>query len=342
MYLGHALYDREASIIHHFAFMQDPTVFKYPHIGAGMALSRKLVSSINQKLSRHPIQNDFSIDASHELSLFILDITKLIHVKEFCSKKNEIENCATFPRPFETCGHMVSQAALYFAVKHREFHKERLPVVKSTWGDKAQNVIYFSEKQDNSIPTVGLDIPNTEAGHCLKTMTIFRKILSEIKDGKKKFIKWIILADDDTILSVSRMRELLSCYNHTKSSVIGERYGYVLHSKEGYNYITGGGGMALTVSLLEKILNKCKCPSPKSPDDMLLGLCLTRLKDVEIIHSPYFHQARPVDYAPEYLKSSQQISFHKHWMIDPLKVYEQWFQNADLQMIKEDRTHIEL
>lgn len=53
---------------------------------------------------------------------------------------------------------------------------------------------------DNSIPTVGLDIPNTEAGHCLKTMTIFRKILSEIKDGKKKFIKWIILADDDTIL----------------------------------------------------------------------------------------------------------------------------------------------
>lgn len=56
----------------------------------------------------------------------------------------------------------------------------------------------------------------------------------------------------------------------------------------------------------------------------------------------FFLQARPVDYAPEYLKSSQQISFHKHWMIDPLKVYEQWFQNADLQMIKEDRTHIEL
>lgn len=29
-------------------------------------------------------------------------------------------------------------------------------------------------------------------------------------------------------------------------------------------------------------------------------------------------------------------------MIDPMKVYEQWFQNADLQMAKEDRMHVEL
>lgn len=40
-------------------------------------------------------------------------------------------------------------------------------------------------------------------------------------------------------------------------------------------------------------------------------------------------QARPDDYAPEYLETQIAVSFHKHWMIDPIKVYKKWFEEAD-------------
>lgn len=42
IWIGHALYDLEASIIHHFEFHQDPTSFKYPNSGSGFVMSRSL------------------------------------------------------------------------------------------------------------------------------------------------------------------------------------------------------------------------------------------------------------------------------------------------------------
>ena len=48
-----------------------------------------------------------------------------------------------------------------------------------------------------------------------------------------------------------------------------------------------------------------------------------------IVHSPRFHQARPEDYAPDYLRHSDPISFHKFWNTDPMKIYDNWFRQAD-------------
>lgn len=42
-------------------------------------------------------------------------------------------------------------------------------------------------------------------------------------------------------------------------------------------------------------------------------------------------QARPNDYPKEYLSTKDAVSFHKHWMIDPVKVYEDWFEEDDAQ-----------
>lgn len=36
-------------------------------------------------------------------------------------------------------------------------------------------------------------------------------------------------------------------------------------------------------------------------------------------------QARPNDYASDYLAVQKPVSFHKHWMIDPIEVYNEWF-----------------
>lgn len=56
--------------------------------------------------------------------------------------------------------------------------------------------------------------------------------------------------------------------------------------------------------------------------------------------SMFFFQARPVDYAREYLQSQNSVSFHKHWMIDPLYVYEKWLSEVELQ--RKDVEHNEL
>lgn len=42
VWLGHALFDREPSIIHHFAFYENPEFFKYPNLATGFLVSQAL------------------------------------------------------------------------------------------------------------------------------------------------------------------------------------------------------------------------------------------------------------------------------------------------------------
>jgi len=35
-------------------------------------------------------------------------------------------------------------------------------------------------------------------------------------------------------------------------------------------------------------------------------------------------QARPADYAEGYLSNQLAVTFHRHWMIDAVHVYQQW------------------
>jgi len=45
-------------------------------------------------------------------------------------------------------------------------------------------------------------------------------------------------------------------------------------------------------------------------------------------------QARPADYAEGYLSNQLAVSFHRHWMIDPVDVYQQWL--VDKQTTQHD------
>lgn len=51
---------------------------------------------------------------------------------------------------------------------------------------------------DESIPTTVLKVPNTERGHCGKTLGILHHVAELIKNNQK--ISWVIITDDDTIL----------------------------------------------------------------------------------------------------------------------------------------------
>ncbi|XP_076245023.1 beta-1,3-glucosyltransferase [Calliopsis andreniformis] len=333
VWIGHALYDREPTIIHHFA--EHNRRFKYPHIASGFAVSSMLLENLVQKIinGERP-KDDFSIDASYEFAAFVLKVDKgarLIHVSEMCIVSNS--ECATYPRFFHPCSSSVSTEDVYFAVKTcAKYHTERIPVIRKTWAKYANNIGYFSDTADKYLPDAVI-VTNTTHGHCAKTYNI---LLKADKILKQKNLNWLIISDDDTIFSVARLLRLLTCYNPKSPLAIGERYGFRLwDNPHGYEYLTGGAGLIMSSPLVHKLVqsDKCKCPSPTTPDDMyLFGICLAQI-GVQLIHSPLFHQARPSDYATAYLASQEAVSFHKFWMLEPQLVYNEWFAEADKSLI---------
>ncbi|NXH08596.1 B3GLT glucosyltransferase, partial [Loxia leucoptera] len=326
-FLGKALYDEESTIIHHYAFAENPSVFKFPDFAAGWALSIPLVNKLAKKLKSEPLKSDFTIDLKHEIALYIWQKGEGPHltpVPEFCTddvNSYKVDHCATtFSNFLPLCGEPVNKEDVFVAVKTcRKFHGDRIPVVKQTWEREAALIEYYSDYADISIPTIDLGIPNTDRGHCGKTFAILERFLNHTSPRTP----WLVVVDDDTLISIFRLRKLLSCYDPNEPVFLGERYGYGLGTG-GYSYITGGGGMVFSRAAVQKLLaSKCRCYSMDAPDDMVLGMCFSGL-GIPITHSPLFHQARPMDYPKEYLSHQIPVSFHKHWNIDPVKVYFTW------------------
>ncbi|ALC38773.1 CG9109, partial [Drosophila busckii] len=181
---------------------------------------------------------------------------------------------------------------------------------------------------DGSIPTISTGLPNVPTGHCAKTLKILQLSLQDIERRQRQDIRWLMLVDDDTLLSVPRLSVLLSCYNHSELIYLGERYGYRLHAADGFNYHTGGAGIAFSLPLLRLLLQRCSCPAPAAPDDMILGYCLQAL-GVAALHAPQLHQARPQDYAAELLQQlPPPISFHKFQLTTPEYTYQRWLNGS--------------
>ncbi|KTF82018.1 hypothetical protein cypCar_00027117 [Cyprinus carpio] len=163
-----------------------------------------------------------------------------------------------------------------------------------------------------------------DRGHCQKTFAILKRFAS----GVVTQAPWLLIVDDDTLISLPRLWRLLGCYDPNEAVSVGERYGYGL-SRDGYSYITGGGGMVFSRVAVQNILaGGCGCHSSDAPDDMVLGMCLTTL-GLPVTHSPLFHQARPQDYVKELLARQSPISFHKHWNINPVAVYQHWLKEPN-------------
>ncbi|XP_060047640.1 beta-1,3-glucosyltransferase [Erinaceus europaeus] len=342
-FLGKALHDKESTIIHHYAFSEDPTAFKYPDFAAGWALSIPLVNKLTKRLKSESLKSDFTIDLKHEIALYIWDKgdgPPLTPVPELCTDGVDSGCATTFRSSLPLCGNPVKKEDIFVAVKTcKRFHGERIPIVKRTWEGQASLIEYYSDYADSSIPTIDLEIPNTDRGHCGKTFAILERFLNRSHDK----IAWLVIVDDDTLISISRLRHLLSCYDASEPVFLGERYGYGLG--------TGGRGpILLGYTLLLKrsvsgscsynrmvfsrkairrlLASKCRCYSNDAPDDMVLGMCFSGL-GIPVTHSPLFHQARPVDYPKDYLSHQVPISFHKHWNIDPVKVYFTWLAPSE-------------
>uniref|UniRef100_A0A3P9JPF9 Beta 3-glucosyltransferase b n=1 Tax=Oryzias latipes TaxID=8090 RepID=A0A3P9JPF9_ORYLA len=325
-FLGKRLHDNKASIIHHYAFSEDPASFGYPDPAAGWAVSVPLCQRLSERVRHENLKSDFTIDLPHEIALYIWEGgngPELTAVPEFCTQPSD--NCATtFTTYLPDCGPPVSKSKVFVAVKTCEkFQSERVPVVKATWEKSAGLLEYYSDVIDASIPTVSLGVPNTDRGHCGKTFAIVRRFWSQAATKAD----WLLIVDDDTLISLPRLRRLLRCYDPEEAVSLGERYGFGL-MQGGYSYTTGGAGMVLSRTAVSRLLSSgCGCYSDDAPDDMVLGRCFTFLR-VPIIHNPLFHQAQPEDYAEELSSLKHAISFHKHWNTDPVTIYRRWLHDT--------------
>ena len=110
--------------------------------------------------------------------------------------------------------------AMLFAVKTCEaYHHTRVQVIKRTWGRYADHFTFFSDTQDESVPTV--NFPNLVEPRvktffgCNKALAILQHFLDEYPQHG-----WLVVADDDTILSVARVRDMLACYQDMDQPLI--------------------------------------------------------------------------------------------------------------------------
>ncbi len=346
-FVGSVLQDKHHTVIHHFDDPKDG--LKFPDLELGFLMSTHLLTELSEQIEEHGSQlsalpSDFSIDPAYELAKVIHKLNEdedagvdLEHDNLFCDIDNadsvDSKDCAVYTAPKPSC--YVNQSSdlsdrTLFAVKTcAKFHQDRLPVIQKTWSLAASNIVYVSEKADPEFGTTQLPgiSKNTERGHCAKTMAILKHFN---ENRKSKDWTWLVIADDDTILSVQRILELLHCYDSNDFVALGQRYGYrVSLGTHGYDYLTGGGGMIFSAKAVEKLLEKsshCSCPRPDTPDDMHLGACIANLGQ-SVVHSSRFHQARPEDYPEKILRHP--VSFHKFWNTDPIKMYDKWFRETD-------------
>ena len=132
-FIGHELWDDDATIIHHFAFHEDPSAFKYPLLDAGFLLSAALLKRSQtfrfcqcemieiilrlmliecwwSRLCAEAIRDGlassaFAIDVQHELALHLWNGGRngvnLTHSSEMCRRHHP--DCATWIQPFQPC-----------------------------------------------------------------------------------------------------------------------------------------------------------------------------------------------------------------------------------------------
>jgi len=317
-YVGHALYDSEPSIIHHYSLELDKP---YPDFATGVLISSNVLKLFNEKYQTYKNEIDFIIDIKYELNQLINQLTQTKFIDRsdrFCYEHRT--NCLTWSeneKDYSCSRKDIYLEDLYFGIKtFVNNHQTRISLLKKTWLTNQLNYHLFTNQFDDKFEHLIVNKENTERGHCHKTFSILNHF-AQYEENRK----YLIIADDDTLLSVPRLIRLIRCFMLTNNLplVLGERYGYGTY----YTYPTGGSGMIFNRQSVQQILANCECPSSDTPDDMFLGLCLHRLQ-IPLIHIKELHQAQVNAYSSAWLQQQNAISFHKFENINVEQIYRDY------------------
>ncbi|CAH1801560.1 unnamed protein product [Owenia fusiformis] len=323
-FLGRASADETPSVIHQYIVGKSRPIL-YPDVSTGFCLNWPALERLERRLKAgtSTIPNSFVHDPIFELAYYMN--TKLTNVSRFCSWDNLKAGCATKNlKQSPQCGGGSSKTYIHFAVKICERLIERVSRSSLIWikNVTASMVSFYTDvapvKQMRGGKLFGQDVVivgrnNTSpVGGCGRLYIILQHF---VNDPRFLNTHWLLIADDNTLISVKRLNDLLRCYEGDGPVVLGKRWGHgmTLGNKNAVTYPTGGAGIAINKAAAERIVHTTwiQCEDTRAADDYTLGVWL-KLLAIPVINSEAFHQAEPHQYPIEHLKRVKSVSFHPY------------------------------
>jgi hypothetical protein len=86
-----------------------------------------------------------------------------------------------------------------------------------------------------------------------------RPAIQRIPNFRRFSYDWLVLVDDDTIISVSKVLDVIGCYDDDTGDVaVGELYGKdtsPVPQDDGFDYLSGGAGKLMNRRSVEKLVS---------------------------------------------------------------------------------------
>ncbi|XP_065584774.1 glycoprotein-N-acetylgalactosamine 3-beta-galactosyltransferase 1-like [Artemia franciscana] len=224
-------------------------------------------------------------------------------------------------------------------------HKKKATHIKATWGKRCDILLFASSKEDPTLPTIVLPVPDDWPNLWGKTKEAFKYVYEHYFDKAD----WFFKADDDTFAIPENARDLLLLYDTNEPIYFGAK----MKNIQNTYYAPGGAGYILSKEALRRFVtvamrnqSYCDINTTIGYEDRNIASCLHKvgviLKDSRdekgkqrfLPLSPSFHtMPGPVDenhyyYSHTYFKtakgkdccSDKVISFH-HVLPEEMYIY---------------------
>ncbi|ODN05185.1 Glycoprotein-N-acetylgalactosamine 3-beta-galactosyltransferase 1 [Orchesella cincta] len=157
-------------------------------------------------------------------------------------------------------------------------HKKKAAHVKNTWGRRCDKLVFFSSKNDSTLPTTV--VPGAKEGRAGlwgKTHGAFQIIYDKYLNEADFFLK----ADDDTYVILENLKYLLQNYSSSEPYYFGCYF--QVWWKRRIRYHSGGAGYVLSQAAVKSLIEEGyknttkKCPSAGAggAEDVNMGECMT-------------------------------------------------------------------
>ncbi|KAF1785016.1 Fringe-like [Phytophthora cactorum] len=156
-------------------------------------------------------------------------------------------------------------------------HDKRLHAIKRTWGRKCDKLLFMSDIEDLSVPTVQIVAPPLHETLWQKHREIVRLLVREYSEDQ---FDWVFKCDDDTFLIMENLKTYLNTPEIRAVSEDGPMLKVKQETKKdgGLLYTPGGGGYAMNWAYLKKLeaaFDEPFClPNEVVPDDWAISFCM--------------------------------------------------------------------
>ncbi|XP_070208758.1 glycoprotein-N-acetylgalactosamine 3-beta-galactosyltransferase 1-like isoform X2 [Littorina saxatilis] len=153
-------------------------------------------------------------------------------------------------------------------------HQSKARVVRDTWGQRVNKLVFISSINDSSIPTIAVNVSEGRQHLTAKSQKAWRYVYeNHFHDAD-----WFMKADDNTYVIMENLRYFLSGENTSEPVHFGHLFKTIV--KQGF--YSGGSGYVLSKEALRRWGEKGQdvaklCRQDGQGEDNAMGQCMERL-----------------------------------------------------------------